>query len=452
MWQHYRMLGVVALLVLAGAYLFLPRVEERAAMLARDGYYESALREVAALPRAGARQAEVLMQIHALQRKEGAYPAAIATLQEYLLLRPHDFVAREHLSDLLLLVGDLKSYLDESRRLVGMRPDVDRVANLAGLYRLHGLFESEFQLLRDFSGTGHMRYQEHERLGALLAERADWSAAATWLVLADRKAPSNLSQGRLLLLDVLLQSHRSDEALQKSKLWMNTWRDAYLAVKLILGHSEAGDMKAALTLAQLSIDVMPNSVFEIAGALTRRGRPELARGMLSYWSDRAWKQDSDHWRDYVYATMQAGDCAEPFRMLSFLTERGGELLSRARLAEEIASAMGMSSFGSFRTALSLEVLQLRPLFAAQLALHEGNPQLSLRYFDAVKLDELSVEQKTVWLELLVKLEGADAIFARLRRLWDAKKLPPQYYWTFADVAMRTNQYRVHNAMWSSLAK
>jgi tetratricopeptide (TPR) repeat protein len=451
MWHHNRRLGVVAVLALFGAYLFLPRDEERAAMLARDGFYESALREVATLPHAGSRRAEVLLQLHALQRKEGSYLEAIDSIQKYLLLRPHDFVARENLAELLLQTGQIEPYLVVSRRLVSMRPDAERVARLAGLYRLHGFFEKEFELLEDLSKTEHLGHQELQRLGAMLAERGKWSAAVRSLTLADRKAPANLNHGRLLLLDVLLQIGDKAEALQKSKSWMSTWRDPYLAAKLILVHSAAGDTESAITLAELSADLMPNAAFDIVGVLTRGSAPELGRHLLVYWSDRVRDPGRDQWRDYVYAVLQIGDVAAPFRMLSALTQSSAKPASRAVLAEEIANAMGLSAFGSFRELLTTDVLQTRPLFGAHLALHEGNSQLSQRYLDTVNLEDLSGEHKQLWLQLLGKVESRAAIFRRLYRLWSANQLPTEYRRELAKMALQENELQIYNAIWSSLA-
>lgn len=450
--QHHGILGAVAVLVLLGAYAFMPRVEEHATMLARDGLYESALREVTALPRNTSRQPQVLMQIYMLREKEGNYADAVATLNEYLALRPGDEVARERYAKLLLTTGDLASYLIEARTLTAMHPDAKRIELLASLYRLHGYFAEELDLLHTYARTAHLDSSLNERLGSLLAARGDWRGALEWLSHADRAAPDDQSYGRLLLLDVLLRDNQRKLALQKAKSWIAKWRSAFLTVKLIVAFADAGETEATAELAEVVVSLMPEKVFDIVGALTRRERPQAARTMLASWSTRAVKSDRDQWREYIYAVLQLGDYGEPFQLLARLTRSGAAPLMRACLAEEIAAAMGMQALEPLRQYLTNEVLKTRPLFAGQLAQFEGNAQLSLHYLTTARLVDLTPHQRMAWLVALRKVESTTAVFQRLTRLWVAKQLPPEYYQLLAEEARQRNNNYLYSAIWSSLDK
>ena len=96
----HRMLLLVALAVLVSGYFLLPKKEERAAMLARDGLYDAALREVAAMANGDANRPQILMQLHVLRERNGDRAGSLAALEAYVAARPDDFQARTRYSRL----------------------------------------------------------------------------------------------------------------------------------------------------------------------------------------------------------------------------------------------------------------------------------------------------------------------------------------------------------------
>ena len=238
--HHKRLIVLMAIAVIIAGYVLLPRSDEHVAMLARDGLYESAAKELSALRVAGDRQPYSLMQTYLLREKQGDRAGALDALEAYLSIRPDDPAARENEAEMLLQNGLLDRYLDSFARLVAARPLSDRIKKqLIGLYRLHGRIDDELATLRAYAGTSMLGLAEIQRLGAILAERGDWLEAERWLDRADRLAPPDASAVRLLLLDVLIENNRIGEAFQRASAWIAEWHSAYLAGKLILRMARA---------------------------------------------------------------------------------------------------------------------------------------------------------------------------------------------------------------------
>ena len=465
---HHTLIGIVGLAVLLAGYVLLPRLEERATMLARDGLYEAALRDVMALPEQHARRPQILMQLHTLHELQGNHAGALEMLEAYLAARPDDLAAREKHAELLARSDRLDAYLVALAGLVTARPRASRISQLLGLYRLHGRHQDELALLQTFAGSRHLDHMEHERLGALLAERGDWLAAEHWLALADQHAPPQAFTGRLLLVDVLVQSGKADEAYRRSLVWMNNWRNPYLTGKLLLvlgqsggtgtggaatgGTGEPGPGGAAIELARKGVDLMPDATFDIAGVLTRKGHLVTAQHMLAHWAARKAEPTGKQLRDFVYASLQAGDEQGPILMMRRLVQNGAAAVAQARMAEEMANGYGKAMLAPLRSLLSTPVLRTRPVFAAELAMFEGNVPLARWFLAEADPAALDPEQRHGWLMLLRRVETPSAVFRRLVQLWNERRLPPELLREFADEARLQGQPRLHDAIWVSMQR
>jgi hypothetical protein len=122
------------------------------------------------------------------------------------------------------------------------------------------------------------------------------------------------------------------------------------------------------------------------------------------------------------------------------------------MAEELAHAFGSAALAPLRPLLSTEVLQTRPLFAADLAIFEGNPQLASWFLDQVDLSQLEPRERPLWLTLLRNIESRSAVFERLTRLWAEKRLPPELLRAFADEAQQFGRPNLYAAIWQSVAQ
>jgi hypothetical protein len=125
---------------------------------------------------------------------------------------------------------------------------------------------------------------------------------------------------------------------------------------------------------------------------------------------------------------------------------------QARLAEEIAKAYGFAALGPLRPLLSVPVLLSKPLFAAELAIFEGNMHLARWFLTKQNPLELSSQERLAWLQLLRKVETRRAVLDWLARLWTERRLPPEFVRPLLDEAQQLGQVQLHNAIWASLRK
>jgi len=451
MLSHRLLIGVIGIAVLWAGYFLLPRAEEHVTMLARDGLYEAASKELSALEDSGANRPDLLIQTHLLREKLGDHVGALNALTAFLAIRPNDFAAREKQAELFLQSGEIDHHLAAMAKLASIRPSVERLSWLLELYRLHGRFDDELALMQLFAESGYLEHTQLERMGAMLAGRGDWAGAIKALHLVDQRAPNEASSGRLLLFDVLLQSDHVDEAAERAHAWMVRWRDSYLSAKLIIRMAQTKfDMRAS-DLARACVEEMPEATFNIAGVLTRKGHADVSRQMLTRWAELERNPTSQQLRDYVYASAQAGDAQGPLLKMAEFARHNADPGIQAQLAEELADAYGPSVLASLRPMLLKEVLLTRPLFAAELANSEGNPQLASWYLAQTNLSLLTPEERLAWLQLLQQVETKTVVFERLVQMWNEKKLPPELLRAFAEEAQQRGHPQLHDAIWQSIA-
>jgi tetratricopeptide (TPR) repeat protein len=448
---HQFIAVVVVSLVVAAIVLSLGR-EENSAVLAGEGQHKEAIalleRRLADAPH----DPDLLAALGRSYAALGEVDRAIDAFDAYLLVRPDDLAARERQADLLLQSGMIDRYLDALARAVAAQPSPSRVTRLIELFRLHGRVDDEVATLQTYAGTAMLETAQLERLGALLAERGQWRAARDALELADRKAPPDASAGRLLLLEVLIQSNAVDEVYQRTQAWMTAWRSPFLCGKLILRMAYSGLTGAASRLAVDCTDMMPEDAFDIVGLLANKGHLDIAHQMLVRWADRTGNPTEKQIRAFVQVSARVGDVGGPLVKLMQLVRSGAEPATQGRMAEELANAFGLPALVAIRPLLSNKVLLARPLFAAELSLSEGNGEMARWFLNRIDPAQLSAERLTDWLALLHRVETDADVFQRLAVLWDRGRLPAQLAPYLADEAVKMGQVRTHDLIWSSVRR
>lgn len=442
---------VIATLLIAAAVL-LPGREEHAAMLAGEGRHREAIalleRQLVDAPGDPNLLAALSRSFAALGENE----RAIHAFDAYLAIRPDDLAARAKQAELLLQAGVTDRYVDTVAQLVAAQPGRENVRRLVELYRLHGRFDDELAALRTYAGRALLEPHQLERLGAMVAQLGQWLEARHWLELADQDAPRNAHAGRFLLLEVLIHLHDNDAAYRHALAWMTAWRRPFLTGQLIAKMAQAGLTDEAVRLARGHVDMAPEDTFALVDLLASKGQPVLAQQMLAQWASRAEKPAEQDMRAFVRASAMLGDNRAPLLKMMQLTRIGADPVTRAVLAEQIADQFGMSSMAAVRPLLSDDVLRARPLFAARLALFEGNRELARRYLAMVEPDQLSPGRSAAWLALLRRVETDAGIVAQLAALWNEGRLPADLVSPFADQALKLRMVRLHDRIWSSMQR
>ena len=301
--------------------------------------------------------------------------------------------------------------------------------------------------LQTYAGRAVLEPSQLERLGTLFAERGNWREARQSLELADQKAPPGASAGRLLLLEVLIQSNDLDRIYERAQGWMLAWRNPFLSGRLILRMARAGLTVSASRLALKYTDAMPDNTFEIVDLLAGKGYQDLAHQMLVRWADRATKPTGSQLRAFVQASALVGDINGPLVKLARLGRSNPA--SQGEMAEALASTFGRPAWIAIRPLLSNKALLARPLFAAELSLFEGNREMARWYLNQVDPAQLSPERSAGWLKLLHRVETDAEVFKRLAVLWSDGRLPAALVPDFADEALKVGQVGVHGLIWNS---
>jgi hypothetical protein len=446
----------VVILALAGAsliggVLLIPGSEEHVSILRRAGHLESALQELDRMQAAGDRRPHTLRQIADLNAETGNIEKAIGALEGYLTARPGDWSARAQLANLYLATQRTELYVSTLETSMALQPSADTLRDLLGFYRLHGRFDAEEQLLLRYLDTAYLRPRDLERAGALLAARSEFHTAAKALTLADERAPPQEESGRLLLFDVLLSSGREIEAKNRALRWISAWRKTYLATALVERFARLGYEQQALDLVRGANKYLPDMEAAATWFLVK-DHARLAQRVLEIWAERLDHAEGNELRQYVAAALATGDAAGPIRLFRRLVTDKTARQAQATLAEEIARAYGLSALASLRPLLSYEALLTRPVFGAELALHEGSPLLARKLLEIADLRALTLEQRARWLALLRQVEPDAEVFEHLSELRRLQQLPGDMLPPLARIALTLGRAREHDAIWNSIGR
>ncbi|RBP07136.1 tetratricopeptide repeat protein [Roseiarcus fermentans] len=409
--------------LLAAAAVLSPKRGEQAAMLAGEGRHAEAIalleRRLAAAPG----DPDILAALGRSYAALGEVSRAVAAFDAYLAARPDDGAAREREAELLLQGGMTDRYLDAMARVAAERPTPARVTRLIELYRLHGRADDEARALETYAEKGDLDSSQLERLGALLAVRGEWRESRKWLEQADLDAPPEASEGRFLLLEVMISIGAVDDVDARLKAWMADWRSPYLSGKLILRVAQSGDAGEAARLAVAYADSAPDAALDMASFLAGKDCPGLARAMLVRWADGARGADGPHLHAFVQLAARLGDPGDGLRVVLRLARSRSNASALGQLAEDLVDAFGAPMLSAVRPLLSNEVLAARPLFAAELTLADGNPEAARWYLRRVDPEALRPERLAPWLALCRRLEMAPEAMAGLAKLLAEGRLP-----------------------------
>jgi hypothetical protein len=178
----------------------------------------------------------------------------------------------------------------------------------------------------------------------------------------------------------------------------------------------------------------------------------LAQRVLEIWAERLDHAEGNELRQYVAAALATGDAAGPIRLFRRLVTDKTARQAQATLAEEIARAYGLSALASLRPLLSYEALLTRPVFGAELALHEGSPLLARKLLEIADLRALTLEQRARWLALLRQVEPDAEVFEHLSELRRLQQLPGDMLPPLARIALTLGRAREHDAIWNSIGR
>ncbi|HEX2839981.1 hypothetical protein [Hyphomicrobium sp.] len=439
-----RCLPVVGVGALVMGFLALPGSEERITMLLRDGKTLEARNALESLYRAGDRRPQILLQVANLDHEAGKLTNSIRYLEAYTSVRPDDPIPLQRLVEFYRVTGQLDQSIATLERLFAISPSPEIADKLLGFYQLHGRLDAEEHLLRTLINTPYLKSEGLVRLGAIAANKEDFHTASTALALLDSQADIQMQSPRITLFHVLIEQRRYSEAFEKALNWTKAWKDRDCALDFVLTFARAGQGDLARDFAKLHDAAFRDFTFSAVDSLIATGFRNPARKLLADWISESGPKTGREARRFVELSSQLGDVGTPYRAMFALAKASGKERQAMLVAEAIADGHGSASAFPFRTLFSQRTLRQHPLFAAKLALADGNVPLARQYFATVDYSRLARDDRHTWIALGNKLDP-NGIYRTLIYAWRVAALAPEFRVALADIASARGDWRTHDA-------
>ncbi|MBK1838345.1 tetratricopeptide repeat protein [Azospirillum sp. YIM B02556] len=213
---------LVLLLVGIGASLLLiPRSGELALQKFRDRDYDSARAVYEERYAAGDRSGATVMPLTRLALAQGDVERAIDLTEAFVAAEPSSVEARELLDRLYRDAQRPGDYLENLKALAELRRSADLFRQLAYAAGFRDRMALKAEALTRYCSLRSDDLDAQQELAALLAARGDHAGAVDWLLRADDRSKGNIQpDGRELLMSLLIDLDREDEAFDRARRWL----------------------------------------------------------------------------------------------------------------------------------------------------------------------------------------------------------------------------------------
>lgn len=215
---------VVLLILLAGvgaSLLLIPHSAELALQKFRDRDYDSARDAYEQRYAAGDRSGATVMPLTRLTLAQGDVERAIELTEGFLAAEPSSVEARELLDRLYQDAQRPGDRLENLKALAEMRSSADLFRELAYAAGFRNRMAMKAEALVRYCTLRPEDVEAQQELAALLASRGDHAGAVDWLLRADDRATGNIQpDSRELLMSLLIDLDREDEAYERARRWL----------------------------------------------------------------------------------------------------------------------------------------------------------------------------------------------------------------------------------------
>ncbi|PGH55617.1 hypothetical protein CRT60_20270 [Azospirillum palustre] len=215
---------VVLLILLAGigaSLLLIPHSAELALQKFRDRDYDSARDAYEQRYAAGDRSGATVMPLTRLTLAQGDVERAIELTEGFLAAEPSSVEARELLDRLYQDAQRPGDRLENLKALAEMRNSADLFRELAYAAGFRNRMAMRAEALVRYCTLRPEDVEAQQELAALLAARGDPAGAVDWLLRADDRATGNIQpDSRELLMSLLIDLDREDEAYERARRWL----------------------------------------------------------------------------------------------------------------------------------------------------------------------------------------------------------------------------------------
>lgn len=406
---HAVVMAVVFLGALVTGYALLPGVNERIAMLERDGHNVQALSILEQRFAAGDRRPRTLYQLVGLYEQFGNLPRLKETLEALAEARPRDPQVRRQLVQFYAATQDNDAYLSALEGEIEVRYSETACREIVGLQRMRGEYAREQSAIVRCRQKGYRRAEDIVRLAELVAADGDYTQASQLLRSVDDLKRLKSDRERLQLFTMLIDADQPREALRRAVRWAKAARDKDFSLTLIETLVRRGKHDVAIELAR-EISTPGDAIALTAGEIMLdRGETVAARSFLRGWMQSARDNELDTVVRFVDSALDAEDteAAYDFAMRTGLSRLPQSQL--VALAEALSVVGRRSDFDSVRAALTADTLAANPLLGAAEQLDKGEADASRRLLARVEPDKLDAWRLTLWARLMRETgRGAEA--------------------------------------------
>ncbi|MBY6266307.1 tetratricopeptide repeat protein, partial [Azospirillum sp. 412522] len=215
---------VVLLVLLVGvgaSLLLIPHSGELALQKFRDRDYDSARAVYEERYAAGDRSGGTVMPLTRLSLAQGDVERAIALTEDFVAAEPSSVEARDLLNRLYQDAQRPGDYLENLTVLAELRHSADLFRELAYAAGFRNRMALKAEALARYCTLRPEDVDAQQELAALLASRGDHAGAVGWLLRADDRAKGNIQpDGRELLMSLLIDLDREEEAFNRARRWL----------------------------------------------------------------------------------------------------------------------------------------------------------------------------------------------------------------------------------------
>lgn len=397
---HAIAMGVVFAGALITGYALLPGVNERIAMLERDGRNVQALEILEDRFATGDRRPRTLYQLVGLYEQFGDLPRLKVALEALAAARPRDPQVRRQLAQFYATTQDSGGYIAALEAEIDVRYSETACRELVGLHRMRGEYDREQAAIVRCRQKGYRRAEDIVRLAELVAADGDYAQASQLLRNVDDLKRLKSDRERLQLFTMLVDADQPQEALRRAVRWAKATRERDFSLTLIETLVRRGRHDVAIAFARETSTPGDSIALTVGEIMLDRGETVAARAFLRGWMQQSRDDGLDTAIRFVDSALDAEDTELAF---AFAKKTGLSRLPQVQLvglAEALSVVGWRREFDTVRAALSAETLAANPLLGAAEHLEQGRTDASRELLSQVEPDKLDVWRLTLWARLM----------------------------------------------------
>jgi tetratricopeptide (TPR) repeat protein len=425
-------------IVVGAAVLMGPRLDERLAMMRDEDKQAQVISLLEPRVARGENDPGLLATLARSHTEIGNYQRAIELLERYITLRPDDGEAYASLADLYKRVDDAPKQIAMLERYIAITPLLSRVVELAALYQHEHQADKELALLSRSEAELTLANGLLLRLAQLRSNVGDREGAIRVLMRSEvLTAPSQTTRSqdeRLFLVELLVASGRSADAVRLSKQWILQWHEPWLADRILRRVALQAPVADASELGDAVAVLHPEIRFFLVRGLAQMGAMPVARHLLETWLEANPSPSMNEIAAFLAACRGQDEPAIVWQAFGDVLRHphSDELITR--FSEAIAAEFGIGALAPFWASIPRTVIEGSPLLAAQLAFHERNLVMTKRLLEMVDLVALESSERRMWIDLLTAAASPPEVFVIMRDRRRSGRLPRDLLAHYARLA------------------